>query len=254
MRDAGVEVATTAVGDRYVLQALREREWALGGEQSGHIIDMGFVPSGDGIAAALLTLEALGGRRPGRARRDGEAPAAARQRAPRRPRRARGRRRGRRRRRRSASTRRWPAAAACSCASSGTEPLVRVMVEAPDGGGGRRGLRPPRRRGRGPRRVATCDSRTACESCRWREPSPIARLNPRSAGRRPATAAAGGALLSWNGGLSACAESCGLRGRTRGAGPRPRRPGAPGVPGLRLGRHLAACATAGWTPSAPSAT
>jgi phosphoglucosamine mutase len=49
------------VGDRYVLQALREREWALGGEQSGHIIDMGFVPSGDGIAAALLTMEALAG-------------------------------------------------------------------------------------------------------------------------------------------------------------------------------------------------
>jgi phosphoglucosamine mutase len=61
MRDAGVQVATTAVGDRYVLEALREREWALGGEQSGHIIDMGFVPSGDGIAAALLTMEALGG-------------------------------------------------------------------------------------------------------------------------------------------------------------------------------------------------
>src|SRR4029079_6960726 len=60
MRDAGVQVATTSVGDRYVLQALREREWALGGEQSGHIIDMGFVPSGDGIAAALLTMEALG--------------------------------------------------------------------------------------------------------------------------------------------------------------------------------------------------
>jgi phosphoglucosamine mutase len=61
MADAGVDVATTAVGDRYVLEALRERGWALGGEQSGHIIDMGFVPSGDGIAAALLTLEALGG-------------------------------------------------------------------------------------------------------------------------------------------------------------------------------------------------
>jgi phosphoglucosamine mutase len=61
MREAGIEVATTAVGDRYVLQALRERSWALGGEQSGHIIDMGFVPSGDGIAAALLALEALGG-------------------------------------------------------------------------------------------------------------------------------------------------------------------------------------------------
>jgi phosphoglucosamine mutase len=60
MAEHGVEVATTAVGDRYVLEALRERDWALGGEQSGHIIDRNFVPSGDGIAAALLTLEALG--------------------------------------------------------------------------------------------------------------------------------------------------------------------------------------------------
>jgi phosphoglucosamine mutase len=62
MREHGVEIAVTPVGDRYVLEALRERDWALGGEQSGHIIDRGFVPSGDGIAAALLTLEALGGR------------------------------------------------------------------------------------------------------------------------------------------------------------------------------------------------
>ena len=61
MRTAGVDVATTPVGDRYVLEALRERGWALGGEQSGHIIDMGFVPSGDGIAAALLALEGLEG-------------------------------------------------------------------------------------------------------------------------------------------------------------------------------------------------
>jgi phosphoglucosamine mutase len=62
MADAGVEVATTAVGDRYVLDELRRRGWALGGEQSGHIIDLGFGPSGDGIASALLTLEALGDR------------------------------------------------------------------------------------------------------------------------------------------------------------------------------------------------
>ncbi|HEX4807064.1 MAG TPA: phosphoglucosamine mutase [Conexibacter sp.] len=61
MQAAGVEVATTAVGDRYVLEALRERGWALGGEQSGHIIELGFAPSGDGIASALLTLEALAG-------------------------------------------------------------------------------------------------------------------------------------------------------------------------------------------------
>ncbi len=62
MAGAGIEVATTAVGDRYVLDELRRRGWALGGEQSGHIIDLGFGPSGDGIASALLTLEALGAR------------------------------------------------------------------------------------------------------------------------------------------------------------------------------------------------
>ncbi len=62
MASAGIEVATTKVGDRYVLEELRARGWALGGEQSGHIIDMGFNRSGDGIASALLALEALGGR------------------------------------------------------------------------------------------------------------------------------------------------------------------------------------------------
>jgi phosphoglucosamine mutase len=62
MAGAGVEVASTAVGDRYVLDELRRRGWAFGGEQSGHIIDLGFGPSGDGIASALLTLEALAGR------------------------------------------------------------------------------------------------------------------------------------------------------------------------------------------------
>jgi phosphoglucosamine mutase len=61
MESAGVEVATTAVGDRYVLDELRRRGWALGGEQSGHIIDLGLGPCGDGTASALLALEALGG-------------------------------------------------------------------------------------------------------------------------------------------------------------------------------------------------
>jgi phosphoglucosamine mutase len=63
MAAAGIEVATTAVGDRYVLDELRRRSWSLGGEQSGHIIDLGFGPSGDGTASALLLLESLGGRR-----------------------------------------------------------------------------------------------------------------------------------------------------------------------------------------------
>lgn len=61
MRAAGIEVATTPVGDRYVLEELRRRGWTLGGEQSGHVIECGFVPSGDGIAAALLCLESLKG-------------------------------------------------------------------------------------------------------------------------------------------------------------------------------------------------
>jgi phosphoglucosamine mutase len=62
MQRAGVEVASTNVGDRYVLEELRARGWTLGGEQSGHIIDMDFNRTGDGIASALLTLEALAGR------------------------------------------------------------------------------------------------------------------------------------------------------------------------------------------------
>jgi phosphoglucosamine mutase len=62
MERAGVTVATTNVGDRYVLEELRARGWTLGGEQSGHIIEMGFNRTGDGIASALLTLEALAGR------------------------------------------------------------------------------------------------------------------------------------------------------------------------------------------------
>ncbi|HEY1591664.1 MAG TPA: phosphoglucosamine mutase [Solirubrobacteraceae bacterium] len=61
MAEHGIEVATTAVGDRYVLDELRRRGWALGGEQSGHVIELGFAPSGDGIASALLALEALNG-------------------------------------------------------------------------------------------------------------------------------------------------------------------------------------------------
>jgi phosphoglucosamine mutase len=62
MAHAGVQVATTQVGDRYVLEELRARGWALGGEQSGHIVELSFNRTGDGVAGALLTLEALQGR------------------------------------------------------------------------------------------------------------------------------------------------------------------------------------------------
>jgi phosphoglucosamine mutase len=60
MRDAGIDVATTAVGDRNVAEELEERGWSLGGEQSGHIIWTEYGPTGDGIAAALLVMSALG--------------------------------------------------------------------------------------------------------------------------------------------------------------------------------------------------
>ncbi len=61
MKDAGIEVATTPVGDRHVIQELLERDWTLGGEQSGHVIWTDFAPSGDGVAAALLLTKALEG-------------------------------------------------------------------------------------------------------------------------------------------------------------------------------------------------
>jgi phosphoglucosamine mutase len=62
MADAGIEVATTPVGDRHVAAALDERGWALGGEQSGHIIWTEAGRTGDGIAVALLVMSALGDR------------------------------------------------------------------------------------------------------------------------------------------------------------------------------------------------
>ena len=62
MEAAKIEVATTKVGDRHVAKELADRGWTLGGEQSGHIIWTDFAPTGDGIAAALLVMAALGDR------------------------------------------------------------------------------------------------------------------------------------------------------------------------------------------------
>jgi phosphoglucosamine mutase len=63
MKEAGVDVAVTQVGDRYVIDEMGRRGWRLGGEQSGHIIASDFVSTGDGIAAALMTMRELGGAR-----------------------------------------------------------------------------------------------------------------------------------------------------------------------------------------------
>lgn len=62
MEQQGIELVSAAVGDRYVLAEMIERGWGLGGEQSGHMINADFVPTGDGIASALLMMEALDGR------------------------------------------------------------------------------------------------------------------------------------------------------------------------------------------------
>jgi phosphoglucosamine mutase len=62
MRERGIRVVTTDVGDRYVLEALVREGGTLGGEQSGHIICLDGHVTGDGLVAALLLCKALEGR------------------------------------------------------------------------------------------------------------------------------------------------------------------------------------------------
>jgi phosphoglucosamine mutase len=53
MQEAGIEMIETAVGDRYVLEQMREGGYALGGEQSGHIIFSQYATTGDGVLTGL---------------------------------------------------------------------------------------------------------------------------------------------------------------------------------------------------------
>jgi phosphoglucosamine mutase len=55
----GIGFARAKVGDRYVLEAMQEKGWPLGGENSGHIICLDRHTTGDGIVAALQVLAAL---------------------------------------------------------------------------------------------------------------------------------------------------------------------------------------------------
>ncbi|MGY1695742.1 MULTISPECIES: phosphoglucosamine mutase [unclassified Geodermatophilus] len=59
MRDAGIGVHTTAVGDRYVLEALRARGLSLGGEQSGHLVFLDHATTGDGLLTGLALLSRM---------------------------------------------------------------------------------------------------------------------------------------------------------------------------------------------------
>jgi phosphoglucosamine mutase len=57
MARAGVAVHQTPVGDRFVLEALEEHRWSLGGEQSGHLIFRDLATTGDGVLSGLLLLD-----------------------------------------------------------------------------------------------------------------------------------------------------------------------------------------------------
>ena len=58
LQKRGVELVRSQVGDRYVLEALEQRGWILGGEGSGHLLSLDKQTTGDGIASALLVLQA----------------------------------------------------------------------------------------------------------------------------------------------------------------------------------------------------
>jgi phosphoglucosamine mutase len=59
LQKLGVGFVRAAVGDRYVLEQLRERGWQLGAEGSGHILSLDRHTTGDGIVSALLVLAAI---------------------------------------------------------------------------------------------------------------------------------------------------------------------------------------------------
>jgi phosphoglucosamine mutase len=59
MSGAGVTVHQTKVGDRHVLEALDEHGWSLGGEQSGHLIFRDLATTGDGVLSGLLLLDLM---------------------------------------------------------------------------------------------------------------------------------------------------------------------------------------------------
>lgn len=59
MRAAGITVHTVAVGDRYVLEALDTNRWSLGGEQSGHIVFRSLATTGDGVLSGLLLADLI---------------------------------------------------------------------------------------------------------------------------------------------------------------------------------------------------
>lgn len=59
LSDLGIDFVRANVGDRYVHQLLKKNQWHLGGESSGHILNLDLATTGDGIISALLVLVAI---------------------------------------------------------------------------------------------------------------------------------------------------------------------------------------------------
>lgn len=59
LKKSGIEFERTKVGDRYVMQSLTKNGWNIGGESSGHVICLDYNSTGDGVVAALQVLKAL---------------------------------------------------------------------------------------------------------------------------------------------------------------------------------------------------
>jgi phosphoglucosamine mutase len=59
LKRAGMEVAQTTVGDRFVYECMQEKDYSLGGEQSGHIIIKKYATTGDGILTAIMIAEEM---------------------------------------------------------------------------------------------------------------------------------------------------------------------------------------------------
>jgi len=60
LRDAGIEIVRCPVGDKYVMEEMMRRDLALGGEQSGHVIFSEYLFTGDGLATSLNVLRTMG--------------------------------------------------------------------------------------------------------------------------------------------------------------------------------------------------
>ena len=59
LKAKGIQFARSAVGDRYVMEALVENDWSYGAEPSGHVLSLNKISTGDGIVAGLQVMSAL---------------------------------------------------------------------------------------------------------------------------------------------------------------------------------------------------